>query len=146
MPRRRHGPLLVWLIDDTAEHHATARATLADMRGVAFAGYIDAGEAIETFSRLAADEPALLPRVVLMDFYLGDWRGDTATRELRRLQPGPAPLTIVGYSSVASGSERILAAGGDLVVRKARDDSGRNHYLARWLDEFIRELPKAERG
>jgi CheY-like chemotaxis protein len=137
VPPRDAAPVHLWLVDDTLEHHATARATLAGFPQVEFTGFEDAGEAIDEYRRLAQREEPELPRIVLMDFYLGEWRGDAVTRELRQLQPAAAPLIIVGYSSVAQGSERILAAGGNLVVRKIRDRAGKNPLLARWLEESL---------
>jgi hypothetical protein len=136
--RRVPDPVRLWLIDDTLEHHATARATLAAFPGVDFTGFEDAGEAIDEYRRLVEAGGRDLPRIVLMDFYLGVWRGDAVTRELMRLAPPAAPLLVVGYSSVPAGSERILAAGGDIVVRKTRDKGGRNPFLARWLEDFLR--------
>lgn len=133
-------PLRLWLIDDTADHHATARETIGGMAGVRLTCWLDPVEAIAAYAE-AASRPADLPRVVLMDFFLGEMRGDQATRELRRLQPTAAALTIVGYSSMASGSARIVEAGGDVIVRKVRDGSGRNPLLARWLEQFRRTLP-----
>jgi CheY-like chemotaxis protein len=137
VPPREAAPVQLWLVDDTLDHHATARATLAAFPRVEFTGFEDAGEAIDEYRRLAVGDLGALPRIVLMDFFLGEWRGDQVTRELRQLQPAVAPLIVVGYSSVAQGSERILAAGGNAVVRKIRDKAGKNPLLARWLQETL---------
>jgi FixJ family two-component response regulator len=129
---------LVWLIDDTAEHHATARATIAALPGWQLTGYLDAAEAVAAFTALATKKPRDLPAVVLMDFFLGGTYGNLVTAELRKLQPVGAPITIVGYSSVASASAAIVAAGGDVIVRKHRDERGMNPSLERFLETYPR--------
>jgi hypothetical protein len=43
---------------------------------------------------------------------------------------------IVGYSSVSSGSERIVEAGGDLILPKICDPSGTNPQLRRFLEQL----------
>ncbi|MBA2479544.1 MAG: hypothetical protein H0V44_02695 [Planctomycetes bacterium] len=131
----------LWCIDDSSEHQSTAEATVALMPRFSFAGYIDAEEAIEAYARSARLSLADLPRIVLMDFYLGEVRGDAVTATLRELQPATSRLTIVGYSSVAAGSERIIAAGGDIVVRKHRDGEGRNPSLLRFLQDVLSAEP-----
>lgn len=128
---------MVWLVDDTSDHHATTAATLAGRTEFTFVGFLDAEEAVDEYRRLAHADREALPRIILMDFFLGSTRGDLVTRRLRELQPTDAKLTIVGYSSVPSGSERIMAAGADIVVRKHKDDAGRNPTLARWLDVWL---------
>ena len=67
-----------------------------------------------------------------MDFFLVGERGDHVTKELRQAEVRSRPV-IVGYSSVASGSAAIVAAGGDLAVRKHADERGINPSLANWL-------------
>jgi hypothetical protein len=129
--------LRLWIIDDTRDHHAVARATVGDFPGVACEGFLDAEAALARFSQLAADDPAALPRVVLMDYYLGPCRGDRVTARLRQLQVPGMALIIVGYSSVAACSALIVAAGGTLVVRKTSDARGRNPHLARYLSQLL---------
>lgn len=122
--------MLLWLIDDTDGHHRVAAATAALVPGVRFAGFLDAEAGLAAF---AAAAPEALPDVVLMDFYLGQARGDRVTRRLRELEPATARPVIIGYSSVASGSAAIVAAGGDLVLRKHADRDGINPSLLAWL-------------
>ena len=74
--------------------------------------------------------------MVLMDFFLGSERGDQVTRGLRALE-GRSRAVIVGYSSVGSGSARIVEVGGDLVVRKHCDKSGINPSLMRYLTSVL---------
>jgi CheY-like chemotaxis protein len=124
--------VLLWLIDDTEVNQTVAETTVALVPGAAFRGFLVAAEAIAAFAR-AARRPATLPEVVLMDFYLGDTRGDEVARRLRALEPATRRPVIVGYSSVASGSAAILAAGGDLVLRKHADGRGVNPSLLAWL-------------
>jgi CheY-like chemotaxis protein len=129
-------PRPLWLIDDTADHHATARATLAAFPRWTFTGYLDAHEATRDFTVLARTDPANLPAIILMDFFLGGTQGNLVTAELRALQPPGHPITIVGYSSVAAASQNIVAHGGDVVVRKHRDSAGINPSLARFLETY----------
>ncbi len=126
--------LRLWLVDDTEAHHEVARNTLAASRGIAFESFLTGGEAISAFARLARG--GALPDVVLMDFYLGDERGDQVTRRLRELEPPGVRCLIVGYSSVADASGRIVAAGGDLIVRKHVATDGTNPTLRTWLAQL----------
>jgi hypothetical protein len=131
-------PILVWLIDDSDANHGPAEATVERLPGFAFEGYHDAELAVAEYRLRAATAPHTLPRVVLMDFYLGDTRGDEVTIELRGIHsPGFSPV-IVGYSSVASGSRTIVEAGGDVVVRKRTGRDGTNPDLALYLESFLR--------
>jgi len=129
--------LRIWMIDDTIDHQRVAAATVASFPGLTFQGFSEPQAALGTYARLKTEQPALLPRIVLMDYYLGSARGDRVTRELRERQDPAAALIIIGYSSVASCSERIVAAGGNLVLRKTADRSQRNPYLARYLEQFL---------
>ena len=124
--------VLLWLIDDTEGNHRVAGATAALVPGVRFRGFLTAAEGITAFAR-AAKRPAELPDAVLMDYFLGETRGDLVTRRLRELEPAMARPVIIGHSSVASGSAAILAAGADLVLRKHADDEGINPSLLAWL-------------
>jgi CheY-like chemotaxis protein len=132
--------LVLWLVDDTPDHHATVEATVADLASVRFEGFLVPALAVERYRQLAAGDPQRLPRVVLMDFFLGSGYGNLVTRELRALQPPDAPLIIVGYSSMASASKAIVEAGGNLVIRKMRDRTGRNPLLERYLRELIEAI------
>jgi len=129
--------LRIWLIDDTLDHLRVADATVRLFPGLTFQGFSEPVGALAMYARLTREQPALLPRIVLMDYYLGTARGDRVTRELRALQDPAAALIIVGYSSVASCSERIVVAGANLVVRKTADRSGRNPHLARYLEQYL---------
>ena len=124
--------MLLWLIDDTEGNHRIAGATAALVAGVRFRGFLTAAEGIAAFAH-AARLPADLPDAVLMDYFLGDTRGDQVTRRLRELEPASVRPVIIGHSSVASGSAAILAAGADLVLRKHADEDGINPSLLAWL-------------
>lgn len=128
--------MILWLIDDTLQHHDTAEATAALVPGVAFAGFVSGEEGIDAF-RDAARDAKRLPDAVLMDFFIGDERGDRVTAQLRRLETAAKRPVIIGYSSVPSGSAAILAAGGDLVLKKQRDDEGINPALLAWLRKTL---------
>ncbi len=128
----------LWLIDDTPHLHVVARATVALVPGWEFTGFLSGAAALAAYSAAETARPPLviLPQVILMDFFLGDDRGDLLTARLRaREAPGHRPV-IVGYSSMRSGSEAIVAAGGDVIVVKQQNDRGINPslmaYLKRW--------------
>jgi CheY-like chemotaxis protein len=131
-------PIRVWLVDDSSDPHQVADLTVADLPGFELSHFYSGSEAIAAFARIAGESPELLPAVILMDFFLGDERGDAVTTALRCLEPPQVRPTIVGYSSVRSGSERIIASGGDLVVRKHRGDDGVNPSLRRFLQTVER--------
>lgn len=126
---------LIWLIDDGESNHQAAIATVALVPGVRLERFYTGVEAIEAFTDIEA-QGGRPPDAVLMDFFLAGERGDHITAALREAEVSSRPV-IVGYSSVASGSAAIVAAGGDLVVRKHADDRGVNPSLANWL----RSLP-----
>ena len=134
--------MILWLIDDTLQHHGTAEATAGLVPGVDFAGFISGADALEAFRAVHAD-PARAPEVVLMDFYLGDERGDRLTSHFRQLEHAIQRPVIIGYSSVPSASEAIIAAGGDLMLRKLSNDDGINPVLLDWLQRFMatRKIP-----
>ncbi len=133
--------LRLWLVDDTEAHHEVARNTVARLDGVEFESFLTGGEAISAFARLARG--GVLPDIVLMDFYLGDERGDHVTRRLRELEPGGSRCLIVGYSSVADASQRIVSVGGDVIVRKQVAQDGTNPTLKAWLEQVMRTRPPA---
>lgn len=128
MPPRDY---LLWLIDDGEANHQAAIATVARFPWVRLERFYTGVEAIAAFAAIEAGG-GRAPDAVLMDFFLAGERGDQVTAALRQAEVRSRPL-IVGYSSVASGSAAILAAGGDVVVRKHVDDRGLNPSLAVWL-------------
>jgi len=132
-PPVRHDTV-VWLIDDTDAHHQVAEDTAALVGACVVEHYYSGAEGLEAYAQRIADR-ATLPDVVLMDFFLGDDHGDAVTRRLRALDPVHHRPVIVGYSSVASASAAIIAAGGDVAVRKVIGDGINPHlaeYLRRW--------------
>lgn len=130
------GKLLIWLVDDSRDHHLVADHTVARLPGIGIAHYYDGVSAEADYAVLQADPALPAPAVVLMDFFLGLERGDHVTRALRALERRSRAV-IVGYSSVASGSARIVEVGGDLVVRKHCDQSGINPSLVRYLTSVL---------
>jgi len=134
MKAPQRGPALrVWLVDDSEDPHRVADLTIAGLAGVELSHFYSGAEALQAFAQLADEQPSGLPAVILMDFFIGDERGDEVTRNLRRLEPASVRPIIVGYSSMASASERIIASGGDVVVRKHRGPDGANPSLHRFL-------------
>lgn len=124
--------MIVWLIDDSEGHHEAAAASCARC-GVDFLGFLDPGSAI---AAMLAAAPVDRPDVLLMDFYIGDERGDRATRAWREAEPVGYRARIVGYSSMRDASEAIVAAGGDLVLRK-RIVGGVHPELVAWLQQAV---------
>jgi CheY-like chemotaxis protein len=133
MPAR---DFLLWLIDDGEANHQAAIATVAALPWVRLERFYSGAEAVAAFSDIEA-AGGRAPDAVLMDFFLVGERGDQITADLRQAEVRSRPV-IIGYSSVASGSAAIIAAGGDVVVRKHADDRGVNPSLANWL----RGLPR----
>lgn len=122
---------LLWLIDDAESNHQAAITTTEQFPWVRLERFYTGFEAVEAFTGIEA-VGGRAPDAVLMDFFLNGERGDQITGDLRRAEVRSRPL-IVGYSSVASGSAAIVAAGGDVVVRKHVDGRGVNPSLAVWL-------------
>jgi CheY-like chemotaxis protein len=133
--------MLIWLVDDSLDHHQVADGTVARLPGVELAHHYDGVGALAEYAALQDDPARPVPAVVLMDYFLGAERGDQVTRGLRALERRSRAV-IIGYSSVASGSARIVEAGGDLVLRKHCDQSGINPSLLRYLSS----LPPAMRA
>jgi len=134
MPAR---DFLLWLIDDGEGNHQAAMATVAQLPWVRLERFYSGAEAVAAFTDIEA-QGGRPPDAVLMDFFLTGERGDQVTADLRQAEVRSRPL-IIGYSSVASGSAAIIAAGGDVVVRKHVDDRGINPSLAVWLRKLRRE-------
>lgn len=125
--------MLLWLIDDTQHHHQVAAATAAQVPSVVFQSFVDGGSGEWAFTE--AVRAGAQPDVVLMDFFLGDDRGDQVTRRLRRLERERRSV-IIGYSSVQTGSQAIVNAGGDLILPKRGNASGINPQLLAWLQRW----------
>jgi CheY-like chemotaxis protein len=126
--------LRLWIIDDTHAHHRVAEATVAELSavGTIVVEHFYSGQEGDDAYRERLEAGGPLPDVILMDFFLGDTRGDHLTRQLRRLEHGRHHAHIVGYSSVPSGSAAIVAAGADSVLPK-RVETEVNPYLADFL-------------
>ncbi|MBA3700627.1 MAG: hypothetical protein H0W78_17405 [Planctomycetes bacterium] len=133
MPAR---DFLLWLIDDGEANHQAAITTVATLPWVRLERFYSGMEAVEAFTAIEASG-GRAPDAVLMDFFLVGERGDQVTAELRQAEVR-SRLVIIGYSSVHSGSAAIIAAGGDLVLRKHADDRGVNPSLANWLRSLRR--------
>ncbi len=124
--------VLLCLIDDTPEWHQVTAATVAHFPGFSLEGFSSAETALAALRRRPA---AAWPRCVLMDYYLGDDRGDTLTEKLLGL--AIARPFVVGYSTMTSGSEAIIrAAGGGEIVRKHANAEGINPSLWAWLQDI----------
>lgn len=122
--------MLLWLIDDTYHHHEVTAATVALMPEVHFRGFMSGEAGIVAFTDAISRSEA--PDVVLMDFFLGDDRGDEVTRRLRTIER-TTRCVIIGYSSVSTASQVIVQAGADVILPKRSNDSGINPHLLRWL-------------
>lgn len=130
-------PVLVWIIDDAEAHHRAAAATIAELPAFELEGHMDGETALVEYALRAKTAPETLPRIVLMDYYMGDLRGDEVTERMRAIHAIAFSPVIVGYSSVASGSRSIVAAGGDVVVRKLIAQDGTNPELRVYLERFL---------
>ena len=128
--------MILWLIDDTLQHHDTAEATALLVPGVTFTGFITGEEALEAF-REAGNITQRIPDAILMDYYIGDERGDQVTEQFRRVEPASKRPVIIGYSSLTTGSTAIIEAGADLMLRKQRNDEGINPALLDWLQRAV---------
>lgn len=126
---------VIWLIDDTPQWHAVTERTVAMVPGWELASFHTGPAAMMAFEELAEHRPQDLPQVVLMDFYLGQMRGDAVTEVLRDCEPAGYHVTIVGHSSMTHGSALIECAGADCSVRKHADGEGINHALLSWLTD-----------
>jgi CheY-like chemotaxis protein len=125
---------LLWLIDDSASNHAAASATVARFPHLTLSCFYSGAEALATWAE-QHQQTTTLPDIILIDYYLINERGDQITRLFRRTIAAAQATqpVIIGYSSVLSGSEAIVRAGADMIVRKHCDDSGINPSLALWL-------------
>lgn len=130
-------PIGLWLVDDSEPHHHAARTTLAQVPGFALESFLGGEDAVAEFLLRAKTAPQELPRIILMDFYLGDGRGDEFTAAMRAADPPAFHPVIVGYSSVTERSRQIVAAGGDLTVRKRIARDGSNPDLRVYLESFL---------
>lgn len=128
-------PTLVWMIDDSDANQRCAAATIARVPGLEYEGFLDGEEALAEFQRRAAAEPARLPRVILMDYYIGEVHGDELTERFRAV-PTPLQPIIVGHSSIPSRSRRIVECGGNLAVPKLRSPMGINPELLDYLQHL----------
>lgn len=128
-------PLLLWLVDDTSDHHHVADATVEPFSGVVIEHFYTGVEAVETY-QLRARQAGRLPDVVLMDYYLNGERGDQVTRQLRAVEAPRHRPVVVGYSSVPSCSAAIVNAGGDVSVRKVASGMV-NPYLSDYLQGLL---------
>lgn len=131
-------PIRLWLVDDSEPHHAAARATIAGLPAFELESFHEGDAAAAEFEFRARTAPETLPRVVLMDYYLGDGCGDQVTARMRAADPPAFRPVIVGYSTVAERSREIVAAGGDVVVRKRIARDGSNPDLRVYLESFMR--------
>ncbi len=129
--------MLIWLVDDAPSNQRVAAATVAALPVFRFESFLNGDGAVAEFAHRVAHAADQLPRVILMDFYLGDTRGDEVTERLRAIHTPLTPI-IIGYSSMSSGSRQIVASGGDLVVRKLTAPDGTNPDLRVYLDTLLR--------
>lgn len=122
----------VWIIDDDPSNVATAAATVTHLGLAGFRGFLSGHAALAAIH--AGEAP---PHILLMDFFISGERGDTVTRQWRAIERSAQRALIVGYSSARMGSEAIVAAGGNAIVRKRRSPDGLNHDLLEWLREQL---------
>jgi hypothetical protein len=128
----------VWLCDDTTHWHQVSAATVNRLAGFRFRGFYSGASLIMALEE--ARSAGGLPAILLMDYYLRGERGDRLTRAVRAV-PLPERLTIVGYSSISSGSAAIVRAGGDLALPKRDTGDGWNVHLFEYLRQWLCDRP-----
>lgn len=127
---------LLWLVDDTEHWHAVTRATLAQLDAPPrFESFHSATAALMCWRDRCANGE--LPACVLMDFFLGDARGDEVARAFRAEEPDDHHAIIVGHSTVIDCSERIRHVADGVVVRKHAGPAGTNPSLYKWLVNWL---------
>ena len=123
----------IWLIDDIALWHEVTQRTLKALGTYHFQGFYQATSALMALDHCQPDE---MPNYILMDFFIGEDRGDRVTRHIRELFP-ELNCTIIGYSTAGSGSRAIVRAGGNEIIPKHQDGKGMNPSLHQWISRFI---------
>lgn len=134
----------VWIVDDNAEHINSLLRALKHSagEGFQFTHYQEGEQAIEEFQRLA-EEQAVMPSLILMDYKLDDrvenpkYRtGVEVIAELKRIaEEHEIPLPeIAAFSSEKSYIEELLAAGASISLSKM-------DYMAvvKYLQEMVKE-------
>lgn len=138
MPRHT----VIWVVDDATENHELVASSLpvgwqdhARLRG------FQSGEAAiaEIARMLVKDITAELPDLVFMDFFMHQLHGAETTEQLLHLyhlhgRERERPM-IIGHSSMASASQSIVAAGGDMVIPK-RSRAGISPGIARFIPDL----------
>lgn len=122
----------LWMIDDTEHWHAVAERTVQGCDGWEFEGFFTGFAAEQALGHTQQHE---WPTAILMDFYLTSERGDEVTRRLRRITSPRFPI-IIGHSTMPSGSRSIVAAGGNIILKKYDDENGINPALEQWLKQY----------
>jgi CheY-like chemotaxis protein len=125
---------VLWLIDDTPSNHDLTAITVERVEGWCFQGFYSSTDAIRWLRRQTGN--GLWPDVVLLDYYLDGERGDQVVGKLKQALPKNVTPVLIGYSSVRSCSEAIVAAGADLVLSKRGDGVNGNEMLRRWLEAW----------
>jgi DNA-binding response OmpR family regulator len=134
-------PWTICLVDDTAHWHEVSERSIALFEDFVYEGF-DKGHAFLAAMRERSHDA--WPDAVLMDFYIGDSRGNDITRAFRAM--GGPQIPVIGYSTMASGSEAIVTAGGTAIVRKHNDARGRNPSLITWIGDWWKLLNPSDDG
>lgn len=120
---------LLWQVDDSDHWHEVTDASLAQVTADIRVQHFHTGQALlMALAGAAADSG---PDAILMDYFIGPERGDAVTRDARTTEAGRR-TTIIGFSSVLSGSRAIERAGADYSLPKY-DQGGINPDLIDWL-------------
>jgi DNA-binding NarL/FixJ family response regulator len=121
---------LLWHIDDGLHLLAVTEATVLLAASWRFEGFTTGHAALAEYARRSRSDR---PDVILMDYFIGEERGDAVTLALRQLDPSPHRTRIIGHSSVRRASEAIVRAGGQGILSKHRNPEGINPALRDWL-------------
>ncbi|MGH7144514.1 MAG: hypothetical protein ACREJ2_10370 [Planctomycetota bacterium] len=123
------GPFLIWAIDDGPSHLERIARTFNALAApeIVLETWLDGLLAAEAYDRrLAEGDLSALPRVVFMDFFLGDGLdGGALTRRMVNAYKNRPKIArhahrpiVIGHSSVPDCSALIAALGGGFCLEK----------------------------
>ena len=125
----------IWQLDDTDHWHQISAQTVKPLPHWQLRSFYTGQDLFYGLAEAAA-QGSSYPSIILMDFYLSGERGDHITSEIRKRTAQAPYITIIGFSSVRSCSERICQAGGDSILVKADTGGGMNKYLLDYLTHY----------
>ena len=125
----------IWHLDDTDHWHTISANTIQQIDGWELRSFYTGQDLFNSLEKCINNDQQY-PLIILMDFYLSGERGDQITSAIRKQTSSSPHITIIGFSSVRSCSERICQSGGDSILIKADTGSGLNKYLFDYVSEY----------